>query len=87
MAVAGWKNRHQQAVSEYLQEENRTFLEQVGGKPKRFTDAHRIRLGRKAKRVGRRRLGQITTLVTPDTLLCWFRVLIAKKWIFGMWWE
>jgi hypothetical protein len=25
--------------------------------------------------------------VTPDTLLCWFRVLIAKKWIFGMWWE
>ena len=59
----------QQAVIEYLQEENRVLLEQLGGKPKRFTDAQRIRLARKAKRVGRRRLGRLATLVTPDTLL------------------
>jgi hypothetical protein len=83
IAVAGWMNRHQQAVIEYLQEENRILLEQVGGKPKPFTDAQRIRLARKAKLVGRRRLGQITTLVTPDTLLRWFRVLIAKKWTYA----
>jgi len=31
----------------------------------------------------RQRLGQITTLVTPDTLLRWFRVLVAKKWTFA----
>ena len=37
-------SRHQQAVIEYLQEENRILLEQLGGKPKRFTDAQRIRL-------------------------------------------
>jgi hypothetical protein len=61
-------SRHQQAVIEYLQEENRILLEQLGGKPKRFTDAQRIRLARKAKLVGRRRLGQLATLVTPDTL-------------------
>jgi putative transposase len=73
-------SQHQQAVIEYLQEENRILLEQLGGKPKRFTDAHRIRLARKAKRVGRRRLGKLATLVTPDTLLRWFRVLVAKKW-------
>src|ERR1039457_3855127 len=83
IAVAGWMSQHQQAVIEYLQEENRVLLEQLGGKPKRFTDAQRIRLARKAKRVGRRRLGKLATLVTPDTLLRWFRVLIAKKWTFA----
>jgi len=61
IAVAGWVNRHQQAVIEYLQEENRVLLEQLGGKPKRFTDAQRIRLARKARPVGRRRLGQFVT--------------------------
>src|ERR1035438_10257707 len=75
-------SRHQQAVIEYLQEENRILLEHLGGKPKRFTDAQRIRLARKAKLVGRRRLGKLATLVTPDTLR-WFRVLIAKKWTFA----
>ena len=83
ISVAGWMSRHQQAVIDYLQEENRILLEQLGGKPKRFTDAQRIRLARKAKRVGRRRLGKLATLVTPDTLLRWFRVLIAKKWTFA----
>jgi hypothetical protein len=82
IAVAGWMSRQQQAVIEYLQEENRILLEQLGGKPKRFTAAQRIRLARKGKLVGRRRLGKLATLVTPDTLLRWFRVLIAKKWTF-----
>ena len=59
------------------------LLEQLGGKPRRFTDAQRVRVARKAKLVGRRRLGQITTLVTPDTLLRWFRALVAKKWTFA----
>src|ERR1022692_2800622 len=75
-------SRHQQAVIDYLQEENRVLLEQLGGKPKRFTDAQRIRLARKAKLLGRRRLGKLATLVTPDTLLHWFHVLVAKKWTF-----
>ena len=30
-AVAGWVNRHQQDVIEYLQEENRVLREQLGG--------------------------------------------------------
>jgi hypothetical protein len=38
------------------------------------------RLARKAKVIGRRRLKAPITVVAPDTLLRWFRVLIARKW-------
>jgi putative transposase len=80
LVFAGWVNRHQQDVIDYLQEENRALREQLGGKRLRFTDQQRRRLAAKARRVGRRRLFQIETLVTPDTLLRWHRQLIAKKY-------
>jgi len=83
ITVAGSADRHQQVVIEFLQEENRVLFEQLGGKPSRFTDAQRIRLARKARFVGRRRLAQIATIVTHDTLLRWFRILVAKKWTFA----
>jgi hypothetical protein len=80
LIFAGWVNRHQQDVIEYLQEENRALREQLGGKRLRFTDRQRRRLAVKAKAIGRKRLIEIGTLVTPDTLLRWHRELIAKKY-------
>jgi transposase InsO family protein len=77
---AGWINQHQQAVIEYLQEENRVLKEQLRGKRLRLTDHQRRRLAIKGKRLGRRALGQIAGIVTPDTILAWHRKLIAKKW-------
>src|SRR5664279_1046736 len=50
---AGWVNRHQQAVIEYLQAENQALREQLGNKRIRWTDVQRRRLAEKAKAVGR----------------------------------
>jgi transposase InsO family protein len=80
MMFAGWVNRHQLDVIEYLQEENRVLKERLGGRRIRFTDAERRRLARKAQALGRRVLNQLETLVTPDTLLRWYRELVASKW-------
>ena len=78
IALAGWLNRHQQAVIDYLIEENRVLKDQLDGPRLRFTDEQRIRLAVKAKVLGRRALDEIETLVTPDTLLAWHRKLIDQ---------
>jgi len=83
IALAGWLNRHQQTVIDYLMEENRVLKQQLTGKKLRFTDEQRIRLAGKAKLLGRRLLAELETLVTPDTLLAWHRKLIAKKWTYA----
>ena len=80
LLFAGWVNRSQQDVIEYLQEENRVFREQLAGKRLRFTDGQRRRLAAMAKAIGRKGLFEIGPLVTPDTLLRWYRRLIAKKY-------
>ena len=56
IALAGWLNRHQQTVIDYLIEENRVLKEQLEGKRLRFTDEQRIRLAVKGKVLGRRAL-------------------------------
>ena len=68
---AGWVNRHQLDVIEYLQEENRMFKERLGGRRIRLTDVERCRLARKAHAFGRKVLNELHTLVTPDSLLRW----------------
>src|SRR6516165_1760754 len=82
VALAGWVNRHQQQVIEYLVEENRVLKEQVKGRRLRLTDDQRRRLAAKGRRLGRRVLRQVATIVTPDTILRWHRQLIARKWTF-----
>jgi transposase InsO family protein len=80
LTFAGWVNRSQQDVIEYLQEENRVLREQLGGKRLRFTDQQRRRLAAKAKSIGRKGLLEIGALVTPDTLLRWYLRLVARKY-------
>ncbi len=80
LTVAGWVNRGQQDVIEYLREENRILREHVGHRRLRFTDAQRRCLARKARRLHRKTLTGIEPIVTPDTLLRWYRNLIARKY-------
>jgi hypothetical protein len=82
MMVAGWVQRHQLIVIEFLQAENRLLKERLRGKRIRFTDAERALLARKAKAVGRKALLELDTIVSPDTLLRWHQRLVAQKWTF-----
>jgi putative transposase len=80
ISIAGWMNQRQQQVIEYLVEENRVLREQIGNRRMRFTDNQRCRLAVKAKRLSRKVLAQVATIVTPETLLAWHRKLIAMKY-------
>src|SRR2546430_2370453 len=80
ISIAGWMNQHQHHVIEYLIEENRVLREQIGNRRMRFTDNQRCRLAARAKKLSRKILEQVATIVTPATLLAWHRKLIAKKY-------
>ena len=81
-AMAGWITRQQDAAIDYLREENRVLKEQLGRKRLRLTDVQRRRLAVRGKAIGRQALGEVASLVTPDTILRWHRQLIAQKWTY-----
>ena len=78
--LAGWLNRQQQAVVEYLRAENQILKEIHGKKRILLNDDQRRRLAVKGKILGRKALLKIATIVTPDTILRWHRQLVAAKW-------
>lgn len=59
LTPAGWVNRHQQHVIDYLIEEKRVLREQLRGGRIRLTDDQRRRLAAKGQRLGRRVLRQV----------------------------
>ena len=83
MIFSGWVHREQLIVIEYLQAENSTLRERLKGRRRRFTDAERALLARKAKAVGRKALLELGTIVSADTLLRWHRQFVAAKWNFS----
>jgi transposase InsO family protein len=78
--LAGWINRQQQEVIEYLRTENAVLKEKLGKKRILLTDDQRRRLAVKGKLLGRKQLEQFGTLFSPDTILRWHRQLVANKW-------
>ncbi|WP_075090811.1 integrase core domain-containing protein [Haloferula sp. BvORR071] len=80
VVLAGWINRQQQDVIEYLQEEVRVLKELQGRKRLKFSDDQRRRLALRAKRIGLSRLKEVAAIVSPQTLLAWHRKLIARKY-------
>ena len=80
LTFAGWVNRHQDDLIAYLREENRVLREHLGPRPLRRTDAQRRRLAVRGQQLGRRVLMQVAGIVTPDTILRWYRRLIAQTY-------
>jgi hypothetical protein len=80
MILAGWVNRKQQETIDYLRTENQVLKETHGEKRILLNDDQRRRLAVRGRILGRKRLGEIGTLFTPDTILRWHRTLVAQKW-------
>jgi len=83
LALAGWMNRQRQDIVAHLTEDNRVLREHFEGKRVRFADDQRRRPAAKGKTLGRKVLAEVRTLVTPETVLRWYRTLIAKKALCG----
>ena len=80
LTFAGWVNRHQDDLIAYLREENRVLREHLGPRPLRLTDAQRRRRAVRGQKLGRRVWMQVAGIVTPDTILRWYRRLIAQTY-------
>src|SRR5262249_1229889 len=66
------------ARNEYLAAENRILKAKLNGRPK-LSDAERARLGEIGHRLGRKVLAEVATVARPDTILAWYRKLVARK--------
>ncbi len=78
--MAGWVNDQQQQIIDYLRTENQVLREKLGKKRILLSDDQRRRLAVKGKILGRKILEEVGTLFTPDTILRWHRMLVARKW-------
>ena len=76
--VTGTVDQELLARNEYLATENRILRAQLRGRPK-LSDAERKALGEIGHRLGRKALADVATIVRPDTILGWYRKLVARK--------
>jgi hypothetical protein len=81
--IAGWTNRKQQAVIDYLLEENRILKNQLEGRKVKLTDEIRCRLAIEGKAIGWNSLRSCATIVRLETILRWHRRLVALKYDFA----
>src|SRR5438309_10926348 len=79
LAVAtGTVDQELLARNEYLAAENRILKAQLKGRLK-LSDAERATLAEIGHRLGRKVLGEVANVARPDTILAWYRKLVACK--------
>jgi putative transposase len=76
--VTGTVDQDLLARNEYLATENRIIKAQLKGRLK-LSDAERKALGEIGHRLGRKVLADVATIARPDTILGWYRKLVARK--------
>ena len=76
--VTGLVDQELLARSEYLAADNRILKAQLKGRLK-LSDAERATLGEIGHRSGRKVLGEVANVARPDTILAWYRKLVARK--------
>ena len=64
--------------NEYLVTENRMLRSQITGRV-RLTDGERKTLAEFGQKLGKQALGDVASLVKPETILAWHRKLVAQK--------
>ena len=76
--VTGTVDQELLARNEYLATENRILKHQLRGRLM-LSDAERATLGEIGHRLGRKVLAEVATIARPDTILAWYRKLVAHK--------
>jgi len=67
------------ARNEYLAAENRIPEGPVERAAQELSDAERAMLGEIGHRLGSKALAEVATVARPDTILAWYRKLVARK--------
>jgi putative transposase len=76
--VTGMVDQELLARNEYLAAENRILKARLKGRLK-LSDAERATLGEIGHRLGRKILSEVASVAQPDTILAWYRKLVARK--------
>ena len=76
--VTGTVDQELLTRNEYLAAENRIMKAQLKGRLK-LSDAERSVLGEIGHRLGRKVLADVAAIARPDTVLGWYRKLVARK--------
>src|SRR5258705_5002865 len=76
--ITGTVDRELLLRNEYLVAENRILKSLLKGRLK-LSDVERTKLGEIGHRLGRKALGEVAATALPDTILAWYRRLIARK--------
>src|SRR5579864_8662120 len=76
--VTGSVNQELLLRNEYLAAENRILRTKLAPRL-RLSDPERATLAEIGKRLGRKALREVACVAKPDTILAWYRKLIAQK--------
>ena len=76
--VTGLVNQELLLQNEYLAAENRVLRAHLPARL-RLSDPERSTVAEIGKRLGRKALAQVACVAKPDTILAWYRRLVAQK--------